>query len=331
MSNDTLRRMNHATQNFSVTFVEVDEDTHGQRVDNFLITHLKGVPKSRIYRILRKGEVRVNKKRVKPEYKLQNGDLVRIPPVRMSEANALPNRELSDVKLLEDCILYEDKSLIVINKPSGIAVHGGSGQSFGVIEGLRALRSDAKFLELVHRIDRDTSGCLVIAKKRSILKGLHQQLAEKSVKKQYIAIVDGLWPSRLDTIKAPLLKNQLRSGERVVRVDAAGKPSITKFQVLEQNGSVSLVKAAPITGRTHQIRVHSQFGGAPILGDTKYQTPERLALASNLGVRRLCLHAYSIAFTYPGTSKQVEFFAPLGGELTAILDKLSLNDTNLLR
>ncbi len=207
------------TETPSVKIVAIAADEAGQRIDNFLRTQLKGVPKSMIYRILRKGEVRVNKKRIKPEYKLEAGDEVRIPPVRVAEREEeAVSPHLQKVAALADVILYEDDHILVLNKPSGTAVHGGSGLSFGVIEGLRALRPEARFLELVHRLDRDTSGVLLVAKKRSALRSLHEQLREKGMQKDYLALVRGQWQSHVKTVQAPLLKNILQSGERIVRV-----------------------------------------------------------------------------------------------------------------
>ena len=218
--------MNNTNQ--GVQFITIDAEQDGQRIDNFLKTQLKGVPKSLIYRILRKGEVRVNKKRIKPEYKLCAGDEIRVPPVRVAEENALPSSKLSSVQALASQIIYEDDVIIVLNKPSGLAVHGGSGLSFGVIEGLRALRPESKFLELVHRLDRDTSGLLLVAKKRSALKHLHEQLRVKTMRKQYLALVRGQWQPHVKVVNAPLLKNILQSGERIVRVNSDGKPSETR-------------------------------------------------------------------------------------------------------
>lgn len=207
------------TETPTVKMVAISADEAGQRIDNFLRTQLKGVPKSMIYRILRKGEVRVNKKRVKPEYKLEDGDEVRIPPVRVAEREEeAVSPHLQKVAALSDVILYEDDHILVLNKPSGTAVHGGSGLSFGVIEGLRALRPEARFLELVHRLDRDTSGVLLVAKKRSALRSLHEQLREKGMQKDYLALVRGQWQSHTKVVQAPLLKNILQSGERIVRV-----------------------------------------------------------------------------------------------------------------
>lgn len=309
-----------------VQFRTIDEDHQGQRVDNFLHSQLKGVPKSLVYRILRKGEVRVNKKRVKPEYKLCSGDIVRIPPVRQSEPNALPSTKLERVSQLESAIIHEDDRIIVINKPSGIAVHGGSGLSFGLIEGLRALRPQAKFLELVHRLDRETSGCILVAKKRSALNSLHQQLRDKTVDKRYLALVAGQWPSNRFKVKAPLHKNVLKSGERMVFVNPNGKPSETRFRILEQYDHATLVEASPITGRTHQIRVHCQHAGHCIGGDPKYADTEFEQWIQPFGLDRLFLHARSIAFIHPHTQEQVKYKAPLEPKLEALLTQLAAKD-----
>jgi 23S rRNA pseudouridine955/2504/2580 synthase len=261
----------------AVAMATVTEDQLGQRLDNFLMVRLKGVPKSAIYRMIRKGEVRVNKGRIKPEYKLQVGDVVRIPP-----AHTKPVRDNvfvgDSLKMqLEAAILYEDDGLIVINKPSGLAVHGGSGVSLGVIEALRLMRPKQRFLELVHRLDRDTSGCLMVAKKRSVLKKLHEDLRDGRMGKTYLALLWGRWNGLEHRIEAPLRKFHLPSGERVVRVSADGKPSLTLFRQLELYGNATLVEAKPITGRTHQIRVHAQFAGHAIAGDDKYLHREQSA------------------------------------------------------
>ena len=281
-------------ENPGVQFVAITAEHAGQRIDNFLRTFLKGVPKSMIYRILRKGEVRVNKKRIKPEYKLLDGDEIRVPPVRVSEKEVPEvSPKLDKVAELERAVIYEDDAILVLNKPSGTAVHGGSGLSFGVIEGLRALRPEARFLELVHRLDRDTSGVLLVAKKRSALRSLHEQLREKGMQKDYLALVKGQWPSHVKSVKAPLLKNILQSGERVVRVSSEGKPSETRFKVEERYQFASLVKASPITGRTHQIRVHTLHAGHCIAGDSKYGDEEFSCEIRDLGGKRLFLHAFS--------------------------------------
>lgn len=305
-----------------VQFVTIDPDLEGQRIDNYLRTFLKGVPKSLIYRILRKGEVRVNKKRVKPEYKLQANDELRIPPVRVSEPSDLPSTKLNKVSSLESHILYEDDWIIVLNKPSGTAVHGGSGLSFGVIEALRSLRPQQKFLELVHRLDRDTSGCLLIAKKRSALKNLHEQLRDRKVDKRYQALVAGEWPANRFKVKAPLLKNTLKSGERIVLVDEEGKPSETRYRILEAFDQATLVEASPITGRTHQIRVHCLHAGHPIAADNRYGDKEFDERTQKLGLRRLFLHAYSLAFIHPNTQERVNCKAPLEPSLVSVLKRL---------
>lgn len=307
-----------------VQFIDIEPDLEGQRIDNFLRTLLKGVPKSLIYRIVRKGEIRVNKKRVKPEYKLQAHDQLRIPPIRVSEPNEAPSTKLDKVASLESHILFEDDLLIVLNKPSGMAVHGGSGLSFGVIEALRALRPQARFLELVHRLDRDTSGCLVIAKKRSALKNLHEQLRDKKMDKRYQALVVGEWPENRYKVNAPLLKNILKSGERLVSVDTEGKPSETRFRVLDRFVGATLVEASPITGRTHQIRVHCLHAGHPIACDDKYGDTEFTGLMNQKGLKRLFLHAHSLAFIHPKTEDRVSFQAPLDKQLNRALSVLEM-------
>lgn len=307
----------------SVRFFTISEDEAGQRLDNFLLSKLKGVPKSLIYRIVRKGEVRVNKGRIKPEYKLQTDDVVRVPPIRVAEKNEAPiSTKLNKVAELESQILYEDDVLLVINKPSGIAVHGGSGLSFGVIEALRALRPEARFLELVHRIDRDTSGILLVAKKRSALRNLHEQLREKVVQKDYLALVRGQWQSHTKVIKAPLLKNELASGERIVKVSEEGKPSETRFSIEERYANATLIKASPVTGRTHQIRVHTQFAGHPIALDDKYGDRDFDSKMQQAGLNRLFLHAYSIRFQHPKTDEEMVITAPLDSTLKGVLKKL---------
>ncbi|MCF6434235.1 23S rRNA pseudouridine(955/2504/2580) synthase RluC [Pseudoalteromonas sp. MMG022] len=306
-----------------VSFVTITEDQEGQRIDNFLVTHLKGVPKSAVYKILRKGEVRVNKKRVKPVYRLQIDDLVRIPPIKTAEREEFVPRNLDKISALEDAIIFEDKYLIVINKPSGMAVHGGSGLSYGLIEALRVLRPDEKSLELVHRLDRDTSGCLLISKRRSILKGLHEQLREKTMEKNYWALVCGEWAAKVKNVTEPLRKNTLQSGERVVRVDEEqGKPSHTRFRVLERFNGCTLVQASPVTGRTHQIRVHTQCKGHPIACDDKYGDQVFDAKMRERGLNRLFLHAHDLRFLHPKTETTVHVEAPLDKALTNCLKTL---------
>ena len=281
-----------------VRFIEVAEEYAGQRLDNFLQRELKGVPRTRVYRALRKGEIRVNKGRVKADYRVKAGDMVRIPPIRVSEQAQkvvqVPQRYQA---LLDDKLVYEDQGLWVIDKPAGLAVHGGSGLNFGLIECLRLLRPQERFLELVHRLDRDTSGCIMVARKPAVLKDLHRQLREDRVDKRYLALVAGQWSSKRSFVEAPLKKNTLKSGERIVRVDVAGKPARTEYRVIRRFADCTLVEAKPVTGRTHQIRVHCQHAGHPILGDDKYCPRDQNQWASEQGLKRLFLHAASLAFT----------------------------------
>ncbi|MDO7083403.1 23S rRNA pseudouridine(955/2504/2580) synthase RluC [Pseudocolwellia sp. AS88] len=306
-----------------VRFITIDSEDAGQRVDNFLVKTLKGVPKSHIYRLLRKGEIRANKKRIKPEYKLVDEDILRIAPIRLAEKTDTVSTQLNIVANLEKQILFEDERLIVINKPSGMAVHGGSGLSFGLIEAMRALRPDARMLELVHRLDRDTSGCLVIAKKRSALRNLHEQLRNKTVQKFYHALVKGQWSAKVTKVTEGLRKNDLKSGERVVIVDNInGKESETRFKILQQYQNATLVRAFPVTGRTHQIRVHCQVKGHAIACDAKYGNEAFDEEMKSIGLKRLFLHAASIEFTHPLSNERIKIEAPLDGELQKALNKL---------
>lgn len=316
-----------------VQFVEVTSDHAGQRVDNFLLARLKGVPKSRIYRIVRKGEVRVNRSRVKPEYKLLEGDQVRIPPVRVAEREALPAPGQKLQSLLEDSIVYEDELLLVINKPAGLAVHGGSGVTLGLIEAMRATRPKQPFLELVHRLDRETSGCLIIAKKRSALRFLQDEMRGRRVVKVYQALTSGRWPRGMKRIDVPLLRSELKSGERIVRVNPEGKRSVTHFAVLQRfdsknltgntglEANSTLVEATLETGRTHQIRVHAQYAGCPLAGDEKYGDDQYNKSIKIFGLKRMFLHALKLQFNSPGGEK-IRVEAPLPKELTQILTKL---------
>jgi 23S rRNA pseudouridine955/2504/2580 synthase len=308
----------------------IDEDHHGQRVDNYLFTHLKGVPKTRIYRILRKGEVRVNKGRVKAVYRLQSGDVIRIPPIRVTEKEPqLQISNLTQVKQLEQSILFENNQFMVINKPSGIAVHGGSGLSFGVIEGFRALRPKEKFLELVHRIDKDTSGCLLIAKRRSYLLHFQNQLRHRKMNKEYLAVVNGIWPKKKQFVDVPLLKTERQSGERIVLVDQNGKPSQTRFTLEESFTKHSLVRAKPITGRTHQIRVHAGYCGCPLFGDEKYSDREAdEEILKKLSLKTFLLHAQKLSFTLPDTEESMQVEAPLPKKMIAVINTLRDNTAN---
>lgn len=305
-----------------VSLVEVDELFIGQRLDNFLIRHLKGVPKSRIYNLLRKGEIRVNKGRAKPNQRLQSGDILRIAPIRVS-ADPSPGKLSNQLsRLLMTNILFEDDALIIFNKPSGLAVHGGSGVSMGAIEAFRALRPEERFLELVHRLDRDTSGCLLLAKNRAALISMQKAIQLNRVNKRYQALVAGHWPKGKGTVNAPLRKNQLSSGERFVRVDADGKPSVTHFSVVKRYPSATLLDVELETGRTHQIRVHCQFSGHSIAGDEKYGDSTFNNQVKSDGCSRLFLHAIGLRFKHPMSNNVIDVQAPLPHELEKLLRKL---------
>jgi 23S rRNA pseudouridine955/2504/2580 synthase len=302
-------------------YLTVDSSRVGQRLDNLLLAELRGVPRSLVYRVLRTGEVRVNRGRVKPGYRVAAGDQVRIPPLRLPAPDApLPVPEPL-LRQLQDAILHEDARLLVLDKPSGLAVHGGSGLSHGVIEGLRQLRPRVPELELVHRLDRDTSGCLLVAKRRSLLRWLHQQLRDAAVDKRYLALLAGPWNGGAERVDAPLRKNILQGGERLVRVDPAGRPSLTEFRPLRRFADATLVEARLHSGRTHQIRVHAAHRGSPVLGDDKYGDREANARLRSLGLRRLFLHAAGLRFRWPGGAP-FEVTAPVPAELQAVLEKL---------
>ena len=311
-------------------FVEIDEDRAGQRIDNFLLASLKGVPKTRVYRILRKGEVRVNKGRIKASYRLQAVVMVRIPPIRQSEPEAAAAPGARVLARIDASILAEEKGFLVLNKPSGLAVHGGSGLNYGVIEALRALRPDAPYLELVHRLDRETSGCLLVAKRRSVLREMHRLLREKSqgksqtdgIDKRYLALLRGRWEGGERKVDAPLLKNTLRSGERVVIVSPEGKESLSLFRPVARNAEATLVEVRLLTGRTHQIRVHAASIGHPIAGDEKYGDEQFNREMKAKGLRRLFLHAHFLGFSLEGHEQAYQFSAPLDEELEAVLDRL---------
>ena len=306
-----------------VRFVNIDDDMSGQRIDNFLMTHLKGVPKSLVYRLLRKGEIRVNKKRVKAEYKLQPLDVIRIAPIKVPDKNTEQlNPKLDKIASLESAILFEDDRVLAINKPSGLAVHGGSGLNFGMIEGLRALRPKQDFLELVHRLDRDTSGVILVAKRRSALRSLHAQLREKQMQKRYHALVHGHWPKHRHKVKAPLYKNTLQSGERIVVVRDDGKPSETRYRVLQTFNDATLVEASPITGRTHQIRVHCQSAGHSIIGDGKYCDAQINNEYAQNGFSRLALHAATLSFIHPGTQEPMRIMAKYDKSFKYVIQQL---------
>jgi 23S rRNA pseudouridine955/2504/2580 synthase len=304
----------------SVTFLEVGEDGAGQRIDNYLLKRLKGVPKSHIYRILRSGEVRVNKGRVAADRRLALGDQVRVPPIRVSEKSegqVVPAREFE--------VVFEDETMIVIDKPAGVAVHGGSGVDFGVIEQLRRARPQARFLELAHRLDRETSGLLLIGKKRSALTRLHDMFREGSIDKRYFALVKGHWRDKLRNVKFPLLKYLTPEGERRVRVSAEGKEahSIMRLQGRYQTplGKFSLLEVELRTGRTHQIRVHLAHLGFPILGDEKYGDFSLNKDLQKMGLKRMFLHAASMRLPHPLSGEGLMLKASLPDELEAFLRK----------
>lgn len=305
-----------------VSYKKVCAEDVGQRIDNYLFRVLKGVPKSKVYNVMRKGEVRVNKGRVKPHYRLQLDDEIRIPPIRTREQKAADPVSQSLLETLKARVVYEDEGLLAINKPSGLAVHGGSGVSIGLIEALRQMYPEHARLELVHRLDRDTSGCILISKKRQVLKGIHRQLQDGGVDKVYFALVAGRMEQKLQWVEAPLLKNVLQSGERLVRVSNQGKAAKTDFKVLERYKDFTLLEAKPITGRTHQIRVHAQYIGHPIVGDSRYGDEYGNKLAKKAGINRLFLHANRLRFVNPSTEKPIEIVADLDGGLAENLGRL---------
>ena len=301
-----------------VRLVEIGPERGGQRVDNALMTLCKGVPRSLIYRILRTGQVRINGKRAKPETRLAAGDMLRIPPVRIAERDETVAPS-GMVKAVSDSVIFEDKHFLVIDKPVGIAAHGGSGVSHGAIELLRAARPN-EHLELVHRLDRDTSGVLVLAKSRAGLTGLQALIRENTVVKQYLCLMTGTPRKAKFDVNAPLLKSVMHGGERMVRVDDAGKPSLTFFQEVEQYPGCRLMRATLGTGRTHQIRVHAQYVGHPLAGDPKYGDEEANKRFRAKGLKRMFLHATRMSFDLDG--KNYDFSAPLPDDLKTFLDNL---------
>jgi 23S rRNA pseudouridine955/2504/2580 synthase len=305
--------------------VEVDADSAGQRLDNFLIRHLKGVPKTHVYRIIRSGEVRINKGRASADTRVEAGDLVRVPPVRISDKVAEKAERPAPAR--EFPILLEDEHLIAIDKPAGVAVHGGSGVSFGVIEQLRQARPQAKFLELVHRLDRETSGILLVAKKRSALTHLQDQFRERETGKTYLALVTGIWPANKKVIDLPLHKYLQADGERRVRVTTADDPdgmrSVTLVKVrstiaprpVQGLPAMSLLEVTIKTGRTHQIRVHLASQAHPIVGDDKYGDFDLNKRLQKLAMKRMFLHAWRLQFTHPASDERIELLAELPPEL----------------
>ncbi|WFE67981.1 RluA family pseudouridine synthase [Thiomicrospira sp. R3] len=306
----------------NVKFLEVGSEEVGQRLDNFLLKHLRKVPKMLVYRIIRKGEVRVNKGRAQPSRRLELGDIVRVPPVAMAEVGETVIPPKAQMDKIESLILYEDNDLLVINKPSGMAVHGGSGVSWGLVELVRNLREDARRVELVHRLDRDTSGAIILAKKMSVLRNLHEQIRQDQVEKRYLTLVAGQWPKGKQKVDLPLIKNTLRSGERMVDVSPDGKACLSYFFIQQQFAQVALMEVRLVTGRTHQIRVHARAQGCPVVGDDKYGFDEINKQFKALGMARLALHAKRLVFTHPLTNKQIEIEAPLFNDFTRTIKTL---------
>ncbi|XBC37987.1 MAG: 23S rRNA pseudouridine(955/2504/2580) synthase RluC [Buchnera aphidicola (Floraphis meitanensis)] len=311
-----------------VSFLYITKENTEQRIDNFLRHKFKTLPKSTIYKILRTGQVRINKNRVKPKYKLQIRDHIRIPPIEninIKEKNIKLNKKL--FSLLSNNILYEDNYLLILNKPAGIAVHSGSGINFGIIECFRELlHRKSMYLDLVHRLDRGTSGALIIAKKRSILRELHKQLREKKIQKEYLALVHGHWPQHLKYISAPLLKTRSNNDHIVKVSNIHGKFSKTYFKIKKKYTNNTLMSVIPITGRTHQIRVHAKYANHPIVLDKKYGNIDLdNVIKNNFCVKRLLLHASSITFFHPKQKELINIVAPIDKEFTTILNNLSKN------
>jgi 23S rRNA pseudouridine955/2504/2580 synthase len=314
--------MKELSKNPAVRHERVGTEEATQRVDNYLLRRCKGVPKSHVYRILRSGEVRVNGRRVGPDYRLQAGDEVRIPPLRLAERP--PAAVPAGAKPIS--VLFEDASLLALDKPAGLAVHGGSGVSFGVIEQVRRQRPDYRFVELVHRLDRETSGVLLLAKKRSALTAMHTKLREGRVRKSYLALVRGRWPDPLRHIRLPLEKYLTREGERRVSVSAEGKEAHSVVRLRARWENFSLVEVELMTGRTHQIRVHLTHLGYPLCGDDKYGDFDLNKELARLGLKRMFLHAQQLAFQHPAEGGSLELQSPLSADLAAFLAKLEANE-----
>lgn len=305
-----------------VQFIDISAAQAGQRIDNFLLTLEKGVPKSRIYRAIRKGEVRVNKGRIKQTYKIQAGDSVRVPPLHVSEDTTPTTVSEFLRRQLTESILLEDDDLLVLNKPCGLAVHAGSNIQQGIIEALRVIRAELPFLELVHRLDRDTSGCLLLAKNRDALLNLQQQMINHDLNKRYLTLLKGSWGSEERLIEQPLLKNTVSSGERMVRVDPEGKYAKTVFIPVESFKQAQLTEVVLYTGRTHQIRVHAHFMQTPMAGDDKYGQRNFNKDMKKFGLKRMFLHAWKLGITHPTTNESIMLEAPLPEQLENVLSKL---------
>lgn len=315
-----LMKKTSAGERQAVRYVDVDAVRAGQRLDNFLLGQLKGIPKSHVYRVLRRGEVRVNSRRAAPDYRLQAGDRVRIPPLRQRAPADAARAE--GFEWLGARVLYEDDDLVVLDKPAGLPVHGGTGISVGLIEALRALRPEQPTLELVHRLDRDTSGCLLIAKTRPTLLALHEMLREGRIEKRYLALVKGRWRGGARRISVPLARERKRGGARLVDVDDAGRAAESQFTPKGYYGPGTLMEVTLYTGRMHQARVHAAYTGHPIAGDDKYGEREFNRELESLGLRRLFLHAAQVRFAHPAKGARIEINAPLPPELKTLLERL---------
>jgi len=308
-------------RNPGVRHAEISADQAGQRLDNYLLTELRGVPRSHVYRLIRSGQVRVNSGRVQARYRLRTGDRVRVPPVRVGPAPSLPDPE-TGLAWLAQRIIYEDERMLVVDKPAGLAVHGGSGLDFGLIEGLRSLRPGLKTLELVHRLDRGTSGCVMVAKRRSALRTLHALIRDGEVEKRYLALVRGQWQLGSVDIDTPLSVVRDAAGQKV-RATADGKPALSRFRLVQHYARfASLVEVEIPTGRTHQIRVHAATAGHPVAGDERYGDRDFNARCAERGLRRMFLHAQLVSFSWPDNGEAFAVSAPLPDELRAFLDRI---------
>jgi 23S rRNA pseudouridine955/2504/2580 synthase len=306
----------------SVRQVTLDQEFAGQRLDNFLLRELKGVPRTLVYRIIRKGEVRVNRRRAQASTRLAAGDIIRIPPVRTGGGdNPAPPSRQRQAQILER-ILFEDERLMVVDKPSGLASHGGSGISHGLIELMRSARPELAYLELVHRLDRDTSGCILLAKRRSALRALHEQLREGKLEKRYLALVKGHWDLGTRKVELPLATHVRRGGERHVTVEEGGKTAISYFRPVETSREASLLEVQIGTGRTHQIRVHAGALGHPIAGDTKYGDPDWNTYLAQAGLKRLFLHATALGFVHPRSGEEMNVSCPLPPDLSESMERI---------
>ena len=319
----------NASKKTAVHYVKVADEFGGQRLDNYLLRHLKGIPKSHIYRLIRKGEIRINKGRTHPFYRLMQGDSIRIPPVALAHRKKITAPKETLLQWLGSRILYEDQNLIVLNKPSGMSVHGGSTVDLGIIEAFRFLYPKNPHLELAHRLDSETSGCLILAKKRKILKEIHAELRQGNVKKIYWALTKGQWPKPTMTVNLPLLKSYEDNLKHVVKVSSKGKAAQTIFRTLKKFAQASFMEIELKTGRTHQIRVHAMHQHHPIGCDDRYGDREFNKLMKEHGLKRLFLHARSLDFTLPSLDQHIKVIAPLDQELEAVLQGLEKNNLNL--